>query len=145
MGSDHLLFNLGVITLLCELLGFVPGEAKEQSYLFQGPVLGNQPMTLQPFRMDLRDYGKPGNNRLLKSDIWVMKRDCEQVTPALCFPARVSSYFVYNLRGVSLVASTPVDLGKPLSLQLKGLWLFTMNSKADQEITWLSLPPGIRH
>ncbi|MDQ1239910.1 MAG: hypothetical protein QG577_2096 [Thermodesulfobacteriota bacterium] len=63
------------------------------------------------------------------------------VLPGAC----ISSYFVYSLRGVILNGSLPVHLSRGLSGKITGEYLFAPNTEADQEITWVHLPPGVRH
>ena len=62
------------------------------------------------------------------------------VLPGTC----VSSYFVYNLQGIVLAAQKPINVSKNLSVQLGGSYLIAMKTNADQEITWLTFPPGVR-
>jgi hypothetical protein len=62
------------------------------------------------------------------------------VLPGAC----VSSYFVYNLRGLILNGALPVRVSPGLSGRVAGEYLFAAETEADQEITWLHLPPGIR-
>lgn len=62
------------------------------------------------------------------------------VLPGSC----VSSYFVYDLRGISLGGSIPINLPGRFSARFEGSYLFAMSSKADQNITWLTMPPGTR-
>lgn len=63
------------------------------------------------------------------------------VLPGTC----VSSYFVYNLDGIVLAATAPVSVSRSLSMRLAGSYLVAMKSNAEQEITWLTFPPGIRY
>ena len=62
------------------------------------------------------------------------------VLPGAC----VSSYFVYSLRGIFLGGSFPINLGRDVTAQIRGEYLFAANTDAEQEITWLHLPPGVR-
>jgi hypothetical protein len=62
------------------------------------------------------------------------------VLPGTC----VSSYFIYDLRGVNLTGEMPIQLSKSVSGRLRGSYLFAMSSAADQDITWLDMPPGTR-
>ncbi|MGC8602928.1 MAG: hypothetical protein ACP5VS_04485 [Desulfomonilaceae bacterium] len=63
------------------------------------------------------------------------------VLPGTC----VSSYFVYSLEGIMLAATAPVSFSRSLSMRLSGSYLVAMKSNAEQEITWLTFPPGIRY
>ncbi len=62
------------------------------------------------------------------------------VLPGTC----VSSYFVYNLEGIVLAAQAPVNISKEVSMRLGASYLVAMKTNADQEITWLTFPPGVR-
>lgn len=62
------------------------------------------------------------------------------VLPGAC----VSSYFVYSFRGLTINGSFPIRLSPSLSGRVTGEYLFAAETEADQEITWLHLPPGIR-
>lgn len=62
------------------------------------------------------------------------------VLPGAC----VSSYFVYDLKGLLLSASLPVLDMKKFFGTIRGAYLFSTNVSADQEITWLHLPTGTR-
>lgn len=62
------------------------------------------------------------------------------VLPGAC----VSSYFVYDLEGALASASILLVDSKAMSVKLKGSYLFSADVPADQEITWLTFPPGIR-
>jgi len=56
-----------------------------------------------------------------------------------------SSYFVYPLGGIEVGASLPLRLANAVDLKLYGSYLFTRSVDADQQITWLTFPSGIRH
>ena len=62
------------------------------------------------------------------------------VLPGTC----VSSYFIYDLRGVNLTGEIPIEINKSVSARFGGSYLFAMSSPADQDITWLDMPPGTR-
>ena len=62
------------------------------------------------------------------------------VLPGTC----VSSYFIYDLRGVNLTGEIPIEISKSVSARFGGSYLFAMSSAADQDITWLDMPPGTR-
>ncbi len=63
------------------------------------------------------------------------------VLPGTC----VSSYFVYNLGGVRASGSVKGFEWNRFSTRLRGDYLFAFDVAADQEITWLTIPPGTRH
>ncbi|MDD3473628.1 MAG: hypothetical protein PHS86_12665, partial [Syntrophaceae bacterium] len=62
------------------------------------------------------------------------------VKPGTC----VSSYFVYDLKGVLASVQFPDLIWNNFSARFKGDYLFSINVPADQEITWLDMPTGIR-
>ncbi len=62
------------------------------------------------------------------------------VEPGTC----VSSYFVYDLKGILASVQLPDLIWNNFSARLKGDYLFSINVPADQEITWLDMPTGIR-
>ncbi|MGC8907346.1 MAG: hypothetical protein ACP5M0_07865 [Desulfomonilaceae bacterium] len=63
------------------------------------------------------------------------------VLPGAC----ISSYFVYSLEGAVLGGSLPLRFGTGLEGLISGQYLFPASVEADQEITWVHLPPGVRH
>jgi len=56
-----------------------------------------------------------------------------------------SSYFVYPLGGIEVGASLPLRLANAFDVKFYGSYLFTRSVDADQQITWLTFPSGIRH
>lgn len=62
------------------------------------------------------------------------------VLPGAC----VSSYFVYDLKGLLLSASLPVADTKKFFGTIRGTYLFSTDVSSEQEITWLFFPTGTR-
>lgn len=62
------------------------------------------------------------------------------VLPGAC----VSSYFVYDLKGLLVSAAVPLFEMNKLSGTIRGSYLFSTDVSADQEITWLYFPTGTR-
>ena len=62
------------------------------------------------------------------------------VLPGAC----VSSYFAYNLRGPHVSGTIPFSIQPRVVGQLRASYLFAENTQANQDITWLHLPPGVR-
>ncbi|MFH0960156.1 MAG: hypothetical protein V1897_15795, partial [Pseudomonadota bacterium] len=141
------LSSIGVWTLtILLLIGWLfPGTAQAGPDLLQGPVLRNpegnsfsncETKPLSGFIEKPSVYiGYMGSDRGLRAGYDGLVR------PGTC----VSSYFEYNLRGISLSGSIPLQLTREMSAKFEGLYLFTMASDADQDITWLTMPPGTRH
>jgi hypothetical protein len=132
------------ILSLCVIGCFSPGTTQGGVDQFQGPILKNN------YGNPLPEYkAGPLSGFIDKPSIYIGYMGSERglragytglVLPGTC----VSSYFDYNLRGISLAMSIPLELPGKISAQLEGLYLFTMSSGADQDITWLTMPPGTR-
>ncbi len=55
-----------------------------------------------------------------------------------------SSFFFFPLDGVQVGGSMPLQLTDKLELKAYGSYLFAQETEADQDITWLTFPPGTR-
>jgi hypothetical protein len=144
MGTVNSRISFMLFGLALVLLGFAPGETKAQSYLSRvtdfgdytgSSVLGNASTQFDnSFTQQLISVGYLGKDRGIRAGYSGL------ILPGTC----VSSYFVYNLQGMYVAADLPVYVGKSYSVRVGGSYLFSGNSEADQEITWLFLPPGVR-
>lgn len=133
-----------VLALSLALLVWFPNDAQCQPPN-QGPWLGNGLRDFQfqnEFLANRSDddlstvqVGYTNTQRMLRAGYTGL------VLPGTC----VSSFFVYSLKGISLAASLPARPTERLSLSFKGWLLAAAQGPADQEITWLDMPPGTRH
>jgi hypothetical protein len=144
MGTSNLRVYICVMAVSCALFGWPLNDAQGQS-ISQGPSFGGGLANSQlqyafsAYRIDDNlpavQIGYTDTPRMLRAGYTGL------VLPGTC----VSSYFVYSLKGISLAASVPVHVGGRLFLLLKGSYLAAANGPANQDITWLDMPPGARH
>lgn len=145
MGTGDLRVYLGVMVMMCVFLGCLIGDSCAQAYLSQVPLSGSGPNASRPQDKSVSCHildDLPAVQVGYTDTLGRLRAGYSGlVLPGTC----VSSYFVYSLRGVSLAASLPVHVGRGFSGRLYGSYLVAASTEADQEITWLTFPPGIRH
>lgn len=98
------------------------------SSLFNAPVIGSR---AEQINVSLGYMGRANGVRAGYNGL---------VLPGTC----VSSYFIYDLRGINLTGEVPIQISKFVSARFWGSYLVSMSSPADQDITWLDMPPGTR-
>jgi hypothetical protein len=145
MSRRHLIvFSIVLVSSFVTQTAFGLNSASGQSYLVQ-PLLNNFGSTFS----SIASHDVPLESRIGEIDIslgYMGKANGIRagytglVLPGTC----VSSYFIYDLRGVNLTGEIPIEISKSVSARFGGSYLFAMSSAADQDITWLDMPPGTR-